>query len=89
MRDLTDVEQACLTSLGDAWNLFAALPPAHPSDRDEFVAHLHACQNIVLARPATEEQAKHAGPKRTITLREATEEERAADLAFAQACDGR
>lgn len=54
MRTLTDQEKEALNALGAAATLFFKLPAVHPSDRVEFVHHMHACQNIVLARPAYE-----------------------------------
>ncbi|UNA05728.1 hypothetical protein PQA65_gp14 [Yersinia phage vB_YenM_42.18] len=38
--------------LGDAWNQYLQLPIEHPCERDEFCRAIHACQGIVLARPA-------------------------------------
>lgn len=59
MRDLTPTENQVLGLLGDAWSKFIALPAAHPSDAREMKHAIHAAQNIVLARPATEaKQAK-------------------------------
>lgn len=55
MRDLTHDEAEVGEILGEAWNRFALLPVVHPSDRAEFVHHLHALQNIVLSRPAMDE----------------------------------
>lgn len=48
---LTDAEERLLQFLGEAWNQFAQLPELHPCDRQEFVAAIHAAQNIVMARP--------------------------------------
>jgi hypothetical protein len=47
---MTPEEIRVLEALGQAWNDFAALPPLHPHDADEFVRAIHAAQNIVLAR---------------------------------------
>jgi hypothetical protein len=54
MRDLTDEEIKCAQLLGDAWNLHQKLPQVHSSDEQDFAAAIHAAQNIILARPATE-----------------------------------
>lgn len=54
MRDLTHEEDAVVTQLGDAMTQFAGLPVVHPNDTEEFVHAIHAAQNIILARPATE-----------------------------------
>lgn len=54
MRDLTEAENAAIEAFGEAINLAAALPEVHPSDCDELVFHVHACQNIILARPGYE-----------------------------------
>lgn len=43
-----------MDALGHAAMLAFRLPEVHPSDSDEFRHHLHALQNILLARPATE-----------------------------------
>ncbi len=56
MRDLTDAEQHVLDLLADAWAGALALPPVHPADNPELVHHIHAAQNIILARPAVEQQ---------------------------------
>ncbi|HEN3291068.1 TPA: hypothetical protein U5D59_000437 [Yersinia enterocolitica] len=45
-------EQRIAQMLGDAWNQFLRLPPEHPMERDEFCLAIHACQRILLARPA-------------------------------------
>ncbi len=56
MRDLTDDEQHILDLLADAWAGQMALPGVHASDSPEMAHHLHAAQNIILARPAVEQQ---------------------------------
>lgn len=43
-------EQKVLRRLGDAFDEFKKLAPLHPSDLPDFVHHVHALQNIVLAR---------------------------------------
>lgn len=49
---LTAEEQKVAQLLGDAWNLYLALPVEHPMGKDEFCRAIHHCQNMVLARPA-------------------------------------
>lgn len=56
MRDLTADEQRVADLLGEAFNLHERLPEIHEADRPEFMTAIHAAQNIVLARPATEQQ---------------------------------
>ena len=55
MRDLTKEEHKVMDLLGHAVIELSKLKPAHPADISEFQVHIHACQNIVLARPGTEE----------------------------------
>ncbi|QLX99132.1 MULTISPECIES: hypothetical protein [Enterobacter] len=38
--------------LGEAWNLYLKLPVEHPNERIEFCQAIHACQSIVMSRPA-------------------------------------
>jgi len=54
MRNITKEEHEILDLLGKVYILFSELYPAHPYDIGEFVTHIHAAQNIVLARPGTE-----------------------------------
>lgn len=61
MRELTPNEQEVIDLLGSAADVAAALPEVHPSDRPEFCAAIHACQNIIYARPAFE-HAKSTWP---------------------------
>jgi hypothetical protein len=49
---MDEKEKAALDALGRAAMLFFALDEVHPADKPEFVHHMHACQNIVLARCA-------------------------------------
>ncbi|MFZ5411280.1 hypothetical protein [Enterobacter kobei] len=49
---LTAEEQKVAQLLGDAWNLYLALPVEHPMGLDEFCRAIHHRQNMVLARPA-------------------------------------
>ena len=48
---LTEGERAAFELSGDLWNAFIALPVLHTSDTDEFRAHIHALQNIIMSRP--------------------------------------
>ena len=52
MRELTEEEMEVISLLGTAYNKFGLLYVVHKSDRDEFVAGIHKCQNIILSRPA-------------------------------------
>lgn len=52
---MTDSEREVVELLGEATNGFATLDQVHPSDLPEFVAAIHAAQNIVLARQNTHE----------------------------------
>jgi hypothetical protein len=47
---LTKAEIAVLDLLGEAFRAFENLDVMHPQDLPEFVAGIHKCQNIVLAR---------------------------------------
>lgn len=58
MREFTDKERTALDALALASRMVARLPMVHPADQAEFVHHMHACQNIVLARPATEAEGR-------------------------------
>jgi hypothetical protein len=49
---MTNEEKALLAKLGEVYNQFQALPILHGADLPEFAMHLHALQNIVLARVA-------------------------------------
>jgi len=48
---LTEEERRLLAALGEWFNAFVALPEEHPADKGEATLHVHALQNIVLARP--------------------------------------
>ena len=52
---MDDTENACLTQLIIAWNIFVDLPPLHPREREEFMAAIHAAQAIIMARPIQRE----------------------------------
>jgi hypothetical protein len=54
MRDLTVAENRVIDLLAEAWNEHQRLAEVHVSDSPEFCAAIHAAQNIVFARPATE-----------------------------------
>jgi hypothetical protein len=49
---MDEAEKRVLDLSGDLWNRFLQLPVQHPDDQNEFRHHLHALQNIILARPA-------------------------------------
>ena len=54
MRNLTRKEMDLLNRLGACVTLMQTMKEVHSSDLPEFIAHIHAAQNIVLARPAVE-----------------------------------
>ena len=49
---LTTPELAVVQRAGDVATAFATLPELHPADRDDVAFHVHAIQNLVLARCA-------------------------------------
>lgn len=49
---LTTAERDVAQMLGEAWNLYLNLPVEHPNERTEFCQAIHACQSIVMSRPA-------------------------------------
>ena len=51
----TEDEIKCLNLSRDLWNEFVKLPENHPMDKQEFIFHIHAIQNIILARPGVKE----------------------------------
>lgn len=57
MRDLTREERRIVERLGDTAALHTALPQVHESDIPDFIHHVHALQNIVMARPVVEAYA--------------------------------
>lgn len=61
MRDLTAEEREVILILDDAWNVFVGLAPVHSADEDGFRHAIHAAQNIVMARPATEAERERDG----------------------------
>lgn len=63
MRDLDAGEEKVLKLLGKAANRHGRLVAVHPSDQEEFTRAIHAAQNIILARPATEEQQSRLRPE--------------------------
>jgi hypothetical protein len=52
MIDLTPEERALVEQIGEVFNALGRLPQEHPADLTEAQIHVHALQNIVLARPA-------------------------------------
>lgn len=55
MRELTKKENKIIKQLGKAFDGLMKLTPAHSDDLKEFTFHIHAAQNIILSRPATED----------------------------------
>lgn len=49
---LTIGEQTCLDVTSNVATAFSRLPELHPSDLEDVVRHVHAIQNIILARAA-------------------------------------
>jgi hypothetical protein len=49
---LTKEEKDLLDKISEAWNDFLKLPTLHADDVIEYRQHVHAIQNIILARPA-------------------------------------
>lgn len=47
---MTPQEIKVLNLTKDVWAEFLALPEEHPDDRNEFRFHIHALQNMILAR---------------------------------------
>jgi hypothetical protein len=47
---MTEEEKLLMDLTGDVFNRFLALPELHPSDAPEFAVHIHALQNMILAR---------------------------------------
>lgn len=50
MQLLMDNETEVLKLLGQCFQSFHELPELHPSDRPDFIFHIHALQNIVMSR---------------------------------------
>lgn len=46
----TKEEKECLDLLAKAWNAWLQLPEQHSSDRADFLMHVNALQNILMAR---------------------------------------
>lgn len=49
---LTAAERDVAQMLGDAWNVYLSLPVEHQNERTKFCQAIHACQSIVMSRPA-------------------------------------
>lgn len=47
---MTSLEVKAIEATKEAWNAFMDLPIMHPDDQNEFRYHIHAIQNIILAR---------------------------------------
>lgn len=52
---MTPEEREILHDAGELWNKFILLPPEHPDDQNDVRFHVHAIQNIILARSAMRE----------------------------------
>jgi hypothetical protein len=50
---MTEEEKILLDCLGRCFVQFDNMPVLHTADRQEFILHVHALQNIVLSRMAT------------------------------------
>ena len=48
---LTPDERAALDAVGEAWNLFVALPVIHHQHQHEFMHAIHTAQRIIMCRP--------------------------------------
>ncbi len=55
---MLDEEKKVFELLGKAFDEFILLPMLHHADLTDFVAAIHAAQNIILARPAMRELYK-------------------------------
>ncbi len=53
---LTEAEEGVLLSLVVVWSQFLDLPEVHPDDVSEFRFHIHALQNMIMARPVERQQ---------------------------------
>ena len=56
---MEEQEIKVLNNLADAWNEFLKLKIQHPDDEPEFKYHIHAIQNIVMARKAAREHPEY------------------------------
>jgi hypothetical protein len=56
MQELTEQEQKVLDLSAEFWNAFCELPKEHPHDIPEALIHIHALQNMILARPLYRKQ---------------------------------
>lgn len=61
---LTKAERKAIAALAEAWNQFNSLARQHDDDTAEFRHHLHACQRIVMSRPAFRDLQNWKSPKR-------------------------
>jgi hypothetical protein len=59
-------EKELVELLGECWNKFHAMPELHPCDRQEFVFHIHALQNMVYAREGYRQYKNDSGYTVTI-----------------------
>lgn len=56
---MTSQEIRVLNLTRDVWNEFLKLPTVHPTDQVEFMHHMHALQNILLAREGMRKLAEN------------------------------
>lgn len=47
---MTSLEVKAIDATKELWNAFLQLPEMHPDDQNDFRYHIHALQNIILAR---------------------------------------
>jgi hypothetical protein len=47
---MTTPELKTISAISEVWNAFLQLPMIHPDDQNEFRFHIHALQNMILAR---------------------------------------
>lgn len=47
---MTTLEIKAIEATKEVWNAFLQLPEMHPDDQNDFRHHIHALQNIILAR---------------------------------------
>jgi hypothetical protein len=65
---LTKDENTAMGLTADLVAAFKKLPVDHPCDLQEFIFHIHAIQNIVLARPAYRLEKKESMNNKTIRV---------------------
>ena len=55
---MTPQENKVLDISADLWNEFVKLPMLHKDDNNEFRFHIHAIQNMIMARPQQRKENK-------------------------------